>query len=635
MGRTHLIDRPKSSVIPEAERSEAIRNPCFRRRLWIPGSDAFRVRPGMTKHKGATPTGAQSARTLRRSRWLVAILNGVTYAAFAALLARVMAASGWTAIDVIAFACALIALPWAVLGFWNAAIGFFLLRFARDPLHAVLPHAAAAGDQPIAVRTAVLMTLRNEDPARAFARLRAVKQSLDETGYGAWFSYFVLSDTSEPAIAEAEEAAFEAFKREAGEGAIVYRRRPDNEGFKAGNLRDFCERWGGDYELMLPLDADSLMSGEAILALVRIMQAHPRLGVLQSLIVGMPSMSAFARIFQFGMRHGMRSYTSGAAWWIGDCGPFWGHNAAVRIAPFRDHCALPRLPGKPPLGGHVLSHDQIEAVLMRRAGFEVRVLPVEGGSYEENPPTALEFVRRDLRWCLGNMQYLKLLGLKGLTPTSRFQLFWAILMFVGVPASTLAIALSPFLVAEARAVADYPGNLALALYLAFLLMHLTPKLAGIADVALTKGALRRYGGAWRFWRAVAIELAFSFLLGALATFRTAMFMVGLAFGKAMVGWGGQARDAHRVSWRAAFAALWPQLLFGLYVCGSLAVLSPRVLAWASPLVAGYLAAIPFAVWTASPRVGAWFARLRLCAVPEEFDPPPVIRALQTTTSTPS
>ena len=164
---------------------------------------------------------------------------------------------------------------------------------------------------------------------------------------------------------------------------------------------------------MLPLDADSLMAGEAVLRLVRIMQAHPRLGILQSLVVGAPAASAFARIFQFGMRHGMRAYTMGSAWWIGDCGPFWGHNAVVRIAPFREHCGLPILPGGPPLGGHVLSHDQVEAALMRRAGYEVRVLPEERGSWEENPPTIFEFSARDLRWCQGNMQYWRLLGTAG------------------------------------------------------------------------------------------------------------------------------------------------------------------------------------------------------------------------------
>src|SRR5690606_22131704 len=209
-------------------------------------------------------------------------------------------------------------------------------------------------------RTAVLMTLRNEDPARAFARLAAVAGSIARTGQGHHFGYFVLSDTSLPEIAVAEEEAFAAFRASLADGArAVYRRREDNVGYKAGNLRDFCARWGNDYELMLPLDADSLMAGETILAMVRMMQAHPRLGILQSLVTGLPAASGFARIFQFGMRHGMRAYTMGSAWWTGDCGPFWGHNALVRIAPYRDECRLPVLSGRGPLSGAILSHDQL------------------------------------------------------------------------------------------------------------------------------------------------------------------------------------------------------------------------------------------------------------------------------------
>ena len=199
------------------------------------------------------------------------------------------------------------------------------------------------------------------------------------------------------------------------------------------------------------LDADSVMTADAVIRLTRIMQADPRLGILQSLVTGLPSTSAFARIFQFGMRLGMRSYTIGSAWWQGDCGPYWGHNAIIRLAPFMAHCQLPMLPGGRLTGGHVLSHDQVEAVLMRRAGFEVRVLPEEGASFEQNPPTLIEFIRRDLRWCQGNMQYWHFLLYRGLKPISRYQLAFAILMFIGSPAwigllviGTLAVALGAF-----------------------------------------------------------------------------------------------------------------------------------------------------------------------------------------------
>jgi membrane glycosyltransferase len=324
----------------------------------------------------------------------------------------------------------------------------------------------------------------------------------------------------------------------------------------------------------------------------------------------------------------MRPYTMGSAWWIGDCGPFWGHNAMVRIAPFRDACHLPVLPGGPPLGGHVMSHDQVEATLMRRAGYEVRVLPVEMGSWEENPPTMLEFARRDLRWCLGNLQYLKLMDIPGLKIMSRFQLAWAILMFIGLPAWTLMIALLPLKVWQDRGLAAYPASFAAFLYVLFFAMYLSPKLAGFADILLSKGGTKRYGGTVRFVVSSLIEIVFAFLQGAVSTFRTTIFMVGLAFGKARIGWNGQARDAHALSLATAFEGLWPHLLFGLYIFGTLALLSPTVLIWSLPLTAGYVLAIPFAMLTASPALGRWFARRGLCGIPEDFYPPPELVAIQ-------
>jgi membrane glycosyltransferase len=579
---------------------------------------------------GLTPAGLQSIATLKARRWLVLALNLTTLAGLLYGVSLVLGAGGWTAADIVIFVALLFGAPWSVLGFWNAVIGLWLLHGADDGLEQVAPFASdGAARAPIAIRTAILMTLRNEDPARAFARLRVVKHSLDATSEGAWFDYFVLSDTNDPAVAASEEKLAAEWAREIGEpDRFIYRRRTDNAGFKAGNVRDFCERWGDVYDVMLPLDADSVMSGEAIVTLTRMMQAHPRIGILQSLVVGMPSRSAFARIFQFGMRHGMRPYTMGSAWWIGDCGPFWGHNACVRIAPFRETCHLPMLPGTGPLSGAVMSHDQVEATLMRRAGYEVRVLPVEMESWEENPPTMLDFAKRDQRWCLGNLQYLRLLDLPGLQPMSRFQLVWAVLMFLGLPAWTLMIALLPLKVVEDAGIAGYPAGLAATLYVLFLAMYLSPKLAGFADILLTKGGVRRYGGLARFLASSVIEVVFAFLQGAVSTFRTTLFMLGLAFGKARIGWNGQARDAHALSLATAFAGLWPHLLFGAYVLGTLAVLSPTVLLWSLPLTAGYVLAIPFAMLTALPGLGDWFARSGLCGIPEDFDPPAELVAIQ-------
>ncbi len=575
-----------------------------------------------------TPAGVQGVDELRTRRLLVAALNVATLLMMLAVAGMILASGGWTLIDVIYLLAFAIGLPWTVLGFWNAVIGLLLLHGRRDPITAVAPFAAAADTEaPITARTAVLMTLRNEDPNRALSRLRIVRDSLAAHDGEQHFFYFVLSDTDDPAVARAEQAAMAAWTSELPSEAaarVIYRRRDTNAGYKAGNVRDFCDRWGGEFAFMVPLDADSLMSGAAILRLVRMMQAYPRLGIIQSLVVGLPSSSAFARIFQFGMRHGMRSYTIGQAWWVGDCGPYWGHNAIVRIQPFVAHCELPTLAGKPPLGGPVLSHDQVEATFMRRAGYEVRVLALEDGSWEENPPTILEFLQRDVRWCQGNLQYLKLLGTEGLHAMSRFQLAWAILMFLGIPAWTLMIALLPLATLEAQSNADFPATLAIALYIGFLAMYLMPKTAGLADTVLTRGGVARYGGPRRFVSSAMVELLFSFLQGAVSTVRTTIFMIGLAFGTRVV-WAGQTRDSYGLSWKAAAIELWPQTLFGVAVCGSLLAIDATVFWWALPLTAGYLLAVPFAVVTANPAIGQWMRRTGLAGIPEDFAAPAEVR----------
>lgn len=580
--------------------------------------------------RATTPAGLQAAAVLTRRRIFVSALNLATYAGLLAWLASILGAQGWSAIDIAIFTCFAIAAPWSVLGVWNAIIGLWLLHVRGNAMDLVAPFARA-GDvaTPLHERTAIVMTVRNEDPERAYARLTTVIDSVLATGEAAQFGFFILSDTSEAAVGAQEEAAFARLQQHYPllSTQLFYRRRTDNAGYKAGNIRDFCERWGQDYEYMLPLDADSLMSGETILRLVRMAQASPKIGILQSLVVGAPSRSGFARIFQFGMRHGMRPYTMGSAYWAGDCGPFWGHNALVRIAPFKDHCHLPVLPGKPPLGGQILSHDQVEAVLMRRAGFEVRVLPQECGSYEDNPPTLLEFTRRDLRWCQGNMQYWALLGLERLKPMSRFQLLWAIMMFIGVPAFTAIIALAALKPLDGEDMAGFPASSALGFYALFLAMYLAPKLAGFLDIALTPGELARYGGGARFAAGALLELGFSFLLGAATTLRTSLFMIGLLFGRSVI-WSGQARDAHALSVATAARGLWPQMVFGLALFGLAGALAPSMILWSLPLTLGYLLAVPFAVLGASPALGAWLQRNGLCALPEDLSPPPILTALQ-------
>jgi membrane glycosyltransferase len=564
-----------------------------------------------------TPAGFQKKSVLFRRRLIMALLTLGTIACQLYVLARVLGGNGWTTLDIGIFAAFLVSAPWTIMGFWNALIGFWLLHFVKDPLKQVTPFAHHPATGPLMMRTAILMTLRNEDPARAFARLRVVRESLERTGEDKHFDFFILSDTDIREVAREEERLLDAWQAEfADRSRTAYRRRERNDGYKAGNVRDFLVRWGDAYDLMLPLDADSLMSGAEIVKLVRLMQAHPRLGILQSLVTGAPSQSAFARAFQFGMRHGMRSYTMGNAWWNGDCGPYWGHNAVVRVAPFARFCELPMLPGKAPLGGYILSHDQIEATLMRAAGYEVRVLPVEGESWEDNPPSILEFTKRDLRWCQGNMQYWRLVGgLPGLLPLSRFQIGMGIFMYLAALAWTVMIVLSALKVFDPE-IGPIEISLGIWLFAVSFLITMMPKLMGMFDVVFTSGAMGRYGGPLRFLASSLTEIVFSIMLSPIAAVRLTIFMLSLPFGRSVI-WSGQQRDVHRLSWITALKGMWPQTLFGLALCALLSWKAPGVLYWAAPLLSGLILAVPFAVLTASPRVGRFMARIGLCGIPEE------------------
>ena len=577
--------------------------------------------PERAEEPHLTPAGLQDSRDLARRRATVLALNLATLAALCWVLAKAFSMGGWSPSDIVIFVCFLIGAPWTVMGMWNAVIGIWLLHGRRNGLRKVAPHLDAMDNVgALTTRTALAMTVRNEDPRRSFERLAQMRAGLDATGYGAHFDVFILSDTSEPEIAAEEERLFAKMRKALGGVRATYRRRDKNIGFKAGNVRDFLLKHGRGYDLYLPLDSDSLMSGQAILKMVRIMEAHPRIGILQSLAVGSVATSAFARIFQFGMRHGMRSFTMGATWWQGDCGPYWGHNALIRAAAFRRHCRLPILPGKPPHGGHILSHDQVEAALMRRAGYEVRVMPIETESYEDNPPTLMDFTKRDLRWCQGNMQYFPLLGMRGLRPTSRFQIFQAIMMYFGAPAwMMMTLAAASMLVTQAGAGIDLAFGIAM--FFIMFAVSLIPKLMGLLDIALTPGGVARYGGPVRFAAGGVIETIFSILMAPVVAFRVTQFLIGLAFGKSIM-WTGQNRDAYSLSWSDAWRGLWPQALFGKALFVAILMLAgSATLPWAMPMITGLCFAVPFAVLTADPRFGAWAQRVGLCAVPEEVSPP--------------
>ncbi len=525
-------------------------------------------------------------------------------------------------------------LPWTVVGFWNAAIGFVVMRFSRDPVAIVNPLAQNIhGDEELTASTAILMCIRNESPDQVIRNLEPLLEALVRAGAGHLFHAYLLSDSSDPQLIATEAARFERFAAKwAGAIPVTYRRRVVNTAFKSGNIRDFCERWGANHDFAITLDADSFMPAHAVLRLVRIMQANPRLGILQTLIVGLPSVSPFARVFQFGMRLGMRSHTLGAAWWQGDCGPYWGHNAILRLQPFTDHCAMPVLPGSGPLAGHVLSHDQVEAALMRRAGYEVRVLPEEGLSFEENPPTLLEFKRRDLRWLHGNMQYWQLLNLSGLQRVSRFQLLFAILMYLNSPAwiammamGTITLALSETRVSAAVPVSLGAGAILFALVM---LMAWAPKIASIIDALLREPARRAYGGGASLISNVLTETVHMMILSPIMAFAHTKHLIRLFVFRSGGSWNSQTRETHAVPWRLALVRLWPQTLAGFAVIATVAMKAPDKIALALLGAGGLLLAVPFAVATASPVLGAALARIGIGRIPEEVEVPPALVPLR-------
>ena len=570
--------------------------------------------------------------TVQSRRVLFSILVVTTMVSLTAMMVYSLSYRGISLAEGILLTCFVVTLPWTIIGFWNAVTGFIILRREKDPAKFVFPGLGSiSGNEEITASTAVAMCIRNEDVDQVARNLNAMIARLVSSGNADKFHVYVLSDSSFEDVIEAEERVFDQLEKDwSGSMAVTYRRRESNPGFKAGNIRDFCERWGHQHDFMLTLDADSVMSASSILRMVRLMQKDEKLGILQSLVVGLPSASGFTRVFQFGMRLGMKSYTIGSAWWQADCGPYWGHNALIRMKPFIEHCHLPKLPGNGPLSGWILSHDQVEAVYMRRAGYECRVLAEEGGSYEENPPHILEFIRRDLRWCHGNMQYFKLLREPGLYMTSRIQLMLAILMFTGAPAWMVFV-----VVATAGFVTDVgihmqavgPGY---TLFAIIMLMIFAPKISSFFDALLNPELRKRFGGGPAMVFSAISEVLFSVMISPIMAIANTIFLFKLFVLRKPKNWLAQARGVEAVPFGKALFHLWPQMLFGavgFYVVLGSGWYSIGLLFLCLPVFVGPLLAVPFAMSSSLPFSGWISAKYGVWQIPEEEEPTVVLRAL--------
>ncbi|MBN8920328.1 MAG: glucans biosynthesis glucosyltransferase MdoH, partial [Rhizobiales bacterium] len=300
---------------------------------------------------------------------------------------------------------------WIAFSLVNMSIGFLLTVARRDGGLHVDTQGAPPG---LAKRNAVLLPTYNEEPHRVMSRLQAIFESVQETARGAHFDFFVLSDTTNADIWLKEERTFLDLREAVGEGRLYYRHRQRNIGRKSGNIAEWVTRFGGAYDHMVVLDADSLMTGDTLVRLAGAMEENPRVGLIQTLPILVNGTTVFARIQQFAGRLYGPLIARGIAWWHGSESNYWGHNAIIRVRAFADQAGLPLLGGPKPFGGHILSHDFVEAALMRRAGWGVHMAPGLGGSFEECPPSITDYAARDRRWCQGNLQHLGVLPARGL-----------------------------------------------------------------------------------------------------------------------------------------------------------------------------------------------------------------------------
>ena len=582
----------------------------------------------------------------RRRRWVAAGTFGLT-AAGAGALWRVFAPNGISLVEALLMLLFVLNFVWIALAFCSALLGLRPL-LQNDPaagLHPPLPVGV-----PLPGRIALLMPAYNEDPARVFGAIESIWISLRNTGALDAFDFFILSDSTDPNHWLDEEARWLRLcrKLDAG-GRLFYRRRHRNVARKAGNIAEFCTRWGGRYEQMLVLDADSLMTGETILMLARLMATNPRAGLLQTVPRLVNRHTLFARAQQFAGAVYGPLLAHGFAAWYGPDSNYWGHNAMIRTRAFVQSAGLPVLPGRAPFGGHILSHDFVEAALLRRAGWEVRMLPALGGSYEESPPSMLDNAQRDRRWCQGNLQHLGLLRARGLRPLSRLHLFSGAMSYLSSPLWLLFILLGLAAALQGRwqlPVYFFPDRtpypvwqvidpqLAAALFGATLALLLAPKLLACLAIASRPALAEAHGGRRRLFASLLLETLLSALSAPIQMLLHSRAVLEVLLG-ADSGWHTQNRDDRGTP----FAECWRRHRGHLAVGIALAALSyaaePGLLPWMAPTAFGLLLA-PWVSWAGARRsLGDALRRSRLLLTPEEHRTPAVVAALPESEDPPS
>jgi membrane glycosyltransferase len=496
------------------------------------------------------------------------------------------------------------------------------------------------GELSVEQRTALVMPVYNEDPARSFASLQAMAEALVDAGQAASFEIFVLSDTSNPTVYVQETQALHTLRQALGDNMRVwYRRRSENTAKKSGNLRDFLTRWGGRYDFMIVLDADSILSADTLVTLVREMVADPRLGLLQTVPRLTGGHTLFARLQQFAGAVYGPIVARGVAAWQGDDGNYWGHNAIVRVRAFAAAAGLPMLPGRKPFGGLIMSHDFVEAALLRRAGWSVRMLPTIGGSWEESPPSLLDVASRDRRWAQGNIQHLAVVGGAGFAWPNRMHMWIGVMSYLASPLWLALIAVGLAVTAHIATVQfeyftdevslfprwpRFDTERMIELFILSMATLLAPKVLGLLRAFVTRELVGKVG-VIRLVLGVAGETVLSALYAPIMMMIQTRQVWEILRGQDS-GWSTQSRQ------RAAAARVhmllrrhWVHMMTGLAVAGALAFISPPLLAWMAPTLIGLVLALPLSAASGSVILAKLARVFGFFTIPEEVSPPAVIR----------
>ncbi|MDF1484765.1 glucans biosynthesis glucosyltransferase MdoH [Ramlibacter sp. H39-3-26] len=521
---------------------------------------------------------------------------------------------------------------WVVTGFTTALMGFWV-SLRGDP-HTISAREVRGHAMNREARTAIIMPICNEDVATVFAGLRATCESVAATGFARQFDVFVLSDSYQPGKAEAELQAWEALRAALAEHPeqpqveVYYRLRTRRTHRKAGNVADFCRRWGKDYRYMVVLDADSVMSGDCLTNMVKLMEAHPRAGIIQTATQAIGHVTLHARSQQFASRMTGRLFTLGMQFWQLGESHYWGHNAIIRVEPFMQHCALAPIKGKGGMSGGILSHDFVEAALMRRAGYHVWLVSDLVGSYEQQPPDLISELQRDRRWCQGNLQNARLMAEPGIHRVHRAMFMTGLLSYVSAPLwlafLTLGTALwltgshTATLVDEALLPSELLGLWAWTISMLFL-----PRILGIAAV-LMKGEQRMYGGVSGLLKSALLESVLAMLQSPVRMLAHSLFVLVAVTGIKLE-WKSPPREAVGVSWGHATASLAPMSLVIALLAAGIAMIDPSALVWLLPVGLPLLLAIPVTVLTSHIGLGTALRGQGFLLIPEERWSPKVLR----------